>query len=165
MSIAGLLIVSSLSSLANVTVVQVFPGSAVVTTPAGEKLLVQTQQASSVSDVPLRRSEEDQIDYVIAPFDKFPGRNQYYETPDALHVLQVRLGQVKLYIDDNITVVYGCKKLVIDSNNDSRIDEYCIYYIMKEDDIRRVSCARNVSIVSHMITDATLVINKLIMLF
>jgi len=103
----------SLVSFSDSLVVRTSTVGTLVSMPHNEHLFISTRRSPKYSAPFLAHQNIEELDYLIAPSRYYSPKKTFYETPDRLHMKQIRVGKLVISISESITLLYGEKRIVV----------------------------------------------------
>ena len=161
-----ILFMSTLAQLADCLTVRKASGCILITTPAGENILVCAKPRSSARGLMLKEGIEE-LDYLVAPSPLFPVRGVYVPLPDKTHFKDLRYDDLGIHISDRVVIDFLDEVMEFDwvlPKNLQRSGE--ITYVLTNGKEKCVMHGQLYgSIVEQMIVDAKMVVYRISLLF
>lgn len=152
-SIIGILCFVSLFSLSEPLSIRTISSDILVTTPAGENILIERKKIGSFSNIFLKAHNIRRIDYLIGYGDRGVAKKGFFLMPDELHYKFLKFDETTVEISEKIFIRYKDAEVVLNKKFESDDGTNGFYIMTDGKKIRRFKISGFPSIVEQMITD------------
>lgn len=122
----------SFGSFSDSLVIRTATAGTLVSMPYGEDLFISTQRSPKYSSPFFAHQNIERLDYLIAPSRYYSSMRGFYETPDRLHVKQIRVGKLTIDMSESITLLYGEKRFIVGNEDILESGDGRLLYIITD---------------------------------
>jgi ComEC/Rec2-related protein len=164
--IVMILCVVTLTQLADCLTIRAVNDCVLITTPAGEHILVCKKPRSATRSM-LIKEGIDELDYLVAPSEFLPIRGAYIPLPDKIHFTDLRRDDLAIHVSNRVVIGFRDEVIEYDwtSLRNLHRSGRILYTFSNGEESHTIHSPLYGSIIEQMVLDAKVVVCRIRLLF